>query len=198
MTKLTRELWLERGVRKLTSTFKAAGHTLPPVKVSCSWPGGRSGNKKGTIGQCWTRISSDAGINEIFISPRIADPVAALDVLSHELCHAIDDCKHGHRIQFARIVYSIGHVGKPTNTTAGPVLLKKLQHMASKLGPYPHAAVDFTIDDKGPKPSYLIKCVCDDAKGCGAVFRMTTSWIDRASEHDGLQCPVCGHSATAG
>ena len=41
MTKLTRELWLERGVRKLTQTFKAAGHTLPPVKVSCSWPGGR-------------------------------------------------------------------------------------------------------------------------------------------------------------
>ena len=195
MTKLTRELWLERGVRKLTQTFKAAGHTLPPVKVSCSWPGGRSA-KKGVIGQCWTRAASDAGINEIFISPRVADPVAALDVLSHELSHAVDDCKHGHRIQFARIVYSIGHIGKPTNTTAGPVLRKKLEHMASKLGPYPHAVVDFTVDDKGPKKTYLVKVTCTDEKDCGAIFRMTTSWIDRAGHE--LSCPVCQSMARAG
>ena len=36
----TRESWLEAGVAELTFVFEAVGFVLPPVRVSCSWPGG--------------------------------------------------------------------------------------------------------------------------------------------------------------
>lgn len=177
---MTREAWLEEGVKRLAPIFAAAGHPLPPVKVSCSWPGGGSAKKR--IGECWARKMSAAGINEIFISPRIADPVAALDILAHELVHAVDDCQNGHKAEFKAIGTAVGLEGKPTQMHAGEELKAKLAEMAKAIGTYPHSTLDLSSRKKAK--TYLLKCECMD---CDAVWRMTQSWTQMLT-----QCPCCG------
>lgn len=176
---MTREDYLNQGVAKLSHLFSGHGYELPPVNVSCSWPGG-SGNKNKTLGQCWPREASAAGINEIFISPTVDDSVKALDILAHELIHAIDDCEHGHRKEFTRIMRAIGLEGKPTATHAGERLHGELTKIVTTLGEYPHKKVT----PAGPKQkSRQLKAICND---CGAVWRMSNQWLQQVT-----CCPVC-------
>lgn len=181
-----RETWLQAGVAALAPIFKKAGYELPPVKVSCSWPGGGSARKR--LGECWARKNSAANINEIFISPVIADPVAALDTLAHELCHAVDDCKSGHKKPFEKIARAIGLEGKLTETRSGQALGDELRKIAAKLGTYPHATLN--LADRKKQSTRMIKVECKD---CGGVYRTTQKWIDEA-EHD-LCCPFCHSEA---
>ena len=115
---ITREQWLEAAVQAVAKANPSV--TLPPVKVSCSWPGGGSARKR--IGECWARKMSKAGINEIFISPKIADADRVVSILTHELAHAVDDCVHGHKAQFVAIGKSLGLVGKATQMELPPEL----------------------------------------------------------------------------
>ena len=179
-TNITREQWLEAGVKHLGAVFAEAGHLLPAVKVSCSWPGGGSAKKR--IGECWARRMSAANVNEIFISPRIAEPVDALDILAHELVHAVDDCVHGHKREFVAIGKAVGLTGKPTQMKAGADLRAKLEQIAAKIGPYPHSTLDLSSRKKAK--TYLLKCQCHE---CDAVWRMTASWAQML-----MQCPCCG------
>ena len=194
----TREQWLERGLRLIYErVFKAAGVTwdIDTVRVSCSWPGGGSSFKR--IGECWPRGMSSGGFSEIFISPKISHGIDALDILTHEMVHSSDDCKSGHKGHFVRVCKLIGLTkGKPKSASAGEELLVILKGIVEDLGVeldtiYPHARLDLSARKK--KATYLIKCTCLD-DGCGATWRMTQSWIDRASL-DGLKCPVCGGDA---
>jgi hypothetical protein len=176
----TREQWLEAGTEMVASVFEAAGLELPPVKVSCSWPGGGSARKR--VGECWSRNSSSSGINEIFISPLIAKPVVALDILVHELVHAYDDCQNGHKAAFIRIARQVGLEGKPTSCHAGPELLATLEIIAAELGTYPHTGMRL----RAPKSPVQgdIRCKCNS---CALVFRAAKKWADA-----GLVCPACG------
>lgn len=179
----TREAWLQRGATILTSTvFAAAGIDVPVVKTSCSWPGGGSARKR--IGECWAKRMSEAGVNEIFISPVIADPVQALDILTHELVHASDDCASGHGGEFVRRARKVGLEGKPTATVAGAALRAKLVEIADALGPYPHATLNLSARKK--QTTRMIKVECGD---CDGVFRTTQKWLDEATH--GLCCPFC-------
>lgn len=177
---MNREEYLIKATVELGYLFDRYGFELPAVNVSCSWPGGGSANQR--IGECWPRSLSAAGINEIFISPIIDDAVKALDILTHELIHAVDDCKHGHRKQFTQIMKKIGLEGKPTATHAGERLHGELVEIVEFLGDYPHAK----LTPPGPKQkSRQLKATCDD---CGAVWRMSRKWLDQA-----CCCPVCTH-----
>lgn len=175
---MTREDYLNKGVSKLSPLFKAQGYDLPEVRVSCSWPGGGSARKR--IGECWAQKASAAGVNEIFISPTVDDSIKALDILAHELIHAIDDCEHGHRKEFTRIMRAIGLEGKPTATVAGERLHGELVEIAATLGEYPHKK----LTPNGPKQkSRQLKASCND---CGAVWRMSAQWLVQVTV-----CPVC-------
>jgi hypothetical protein len=180
---MTREEWLEAGVRHLRINFDAAGHTLPPVKVSCSWPGGGSARKR--IGECWPTKMSAAKVNEIFISPMVADPVQALDILVHELCHAVDDCASGHKAPFVRIARSVGLEGKPTATHAGEALKISLQCIAKAIGEYPHRRLD--LSGRKKQTTRNLKHECPE---CGATWRMAAKWGKP------IACPVCAHDLT--
>lgn len=179
----TREAWLQRGATVIASRiFAAAGIEVPVVKTSCSWPGGGSARKR--IGECWARRMSEAGVNEIFISPVIADPVQALDILTHELVHASDDCASGHGGEFVRRARKVGLEGKPTATVAGAALRAKLVEIADALGPYPHATLN--LSGRKKQTTRMIKVECGD---CDGVFRTTQKWLDEATH--GLCCPFC-------
>lgn len=176
---LTREEYLREAAYHIGFIFQRyADVELPEFQVSCSWPGGGSANKR--IGECWPRSWSGAGINEIFISPMIEDSVRALDILCHELVHAVDDCKDGHGPIFTKMARAIGLEGKPTATHAGERLHAELREIVDQLGPYPHKKL--TNNGKKQK-NRQIKLQCSD---CGAIWRMSRTVAQQAST-----CPCC-------
>jgi hypothetical protein len=136
----TREAWLQAGVERIKLIFEARGHVVPPVRVSIGWSG--SGQRSTHIGECWSSKSSADQVNQIFIVPSLGDAVRVLDVLTHELVHAVDDCKHGHGKEFKAIALSVGLVGpKMRSASAGPALKARLTAIAAELGPFPHGAL---------------------------------------------------------
>lgn len=195
----TREEWLTAAAAHLGDMFAEIGEELPTVRVSVGWPGGR-GNKNSTIGQCWSKEASKDGVCQLFISPVIDDAERVLDVLSHELIHAIDNCESGHRGRFAKIAKAIGLNGPMTATTASDELKIKLAAVSLVLGDYPHAAIKTMITGpivpgapvptvpprtSGPKTqtTRMIKVEC--ASGSGYKVRMTRQWLTD------LGAPIC-------
>lgn len=186
----TREAWLLRACNALRPIFEEAGEEVPALRVSVGWPGGR-GKKDSVIGQCWSKASSADEVAALFISPVLVDPARILDVLAHEIIHAIDDCTSGHRGRFAKIAKAIGLTGPMTATTAGEALKVRLDEIAEALGDYPHAAMLKAAANSGPKTqgTRMLKVEC--AEGSGYVVRMTRKWID---EYGTPACPCHGES----
>ena len=140
---LTREAWLLFAVGHITPIFNEVGYTVPRIRVSCAVP---STAKRGSaVGQCWPTSRSADQVNEIFVSPVYADPVDVLDTLTHELVHAVDDCKNRHGKEFKTIALAVGLQGKMREASAGPALKERLSQIASvlisEIGHYPHATL---------------------------------------------------------
>lgn len=161
-------------------------HDMPPLRINCGWPKGvRGGRKHQVLGACYPRARSEDGHNEVFIAPTIADPVRALDVLVHEILHAIDDCKHGHKGPFPAMAAAVGLEGKPTCTKAGADLKELLTDIAAELGEFP--AAPMTDESYKPKQSTRMKKV--ECSNCGFTARTTRKWIEQLPEN--AQCPIC-------
>lgn len=181
----TREQWLEAAVIRVSRLFKNVGVELPPVRVSVGWPSkGGLASKARAIGQCWNSKSSEDGVSQIFISPLLGPE--GLAVLVHELIHAWDDCKSGHKGEFARVARAIGLVGKLTVTTPGDALAETLKKILAELGEYPHSPLIASEMDKQRKkqPTRMIKLEVVDC--CGYTVRTTLKWIEKGM-------PKCPH-----
>lgn len=156
-----REAWLEAAVKEVSKLFKAIDHEVPTVRVSVGWPGGR-GKKQGVIGQCFATTSATDKVAQIFVSPVVVDPLKALIVVAHELVHAVDDCKSGHKKDFIKIAGELGFTPKWTVATPETVtdeFKEKLEAIAEKLGTYPHAAI---APSERPvvQKTYQLKAIC--------------------------------------
>lgn len=173
--KVTREEWLTGAVDALRPLFEGIGVDLPPVRVSVGFPGGR-GNKASVIGQCWHGAAAKDGVAQVFISPVLGDSVRVLDVLAHELVHAVNfkQGKSGHGAAFGKVARALGLTGAMTATVAGEDLKAELEAIAANLGRYPHAAL--TNMPAVPKQTTrMLKVEC--AQGSGYIVRMTKLWI---------------------
>ena len=181
---LTREEWLVAATARLAELFVEIGETLPKTRVSVGWPGGR-GAKNAVIGQCWPSAASSDKVAQLFISPVLVDASRILDVLAHELVHAVDDCQSGHKGRFAKVAKALGLTGKMTATVAGEPLKARLDAIAADLGVYPHAALGAAQGAEGPKKqaARMLKVSC--AEGSGYIVRMTRTWIDEVGT------PIC-------
>ncbi len=182
----TREEWLVAAVAALTPLFEELDETVPAVRVSVGWPGG-NGRKNSVIGQCWATGASSDKVAQLFISPVLDDAVRVLDVLVHELVHAVDDCQSGHKGRFAKIAKALGLTGKMTATVAGDELKAKLEAIAEELGDYPHAAlVNPGQGADGPKKqtTRMLKTECPE--GSGYKVRITRQWLE---EYGAPICP---------
>jgi hypothetical protein len=158
----TREQWLEAAVKELTKLFVRLPEVkeVPKVRVSVGWPGGR-GKKANVIGQCFATSSTEDKIAQIFVSPVVADPLKALVVMAHELVHAIDDGKSGHKTGFIKIARELGFTPKWTIATPETItdeLKAELEEIAEKLGTYPHSAIRPTERPQTQK-TYMLKVV---------------------------------------
>ena len=111
----TREEWLNAAIVQIRPIFKAAGAELPKVQVSVGWPYKKTTK---TIGQCWSTKTSAGEIDRLYISRVLGDPVRVLDVLVHELVHAVDNVENGHGPAFRRLALKVGLAGPMKATTA--------------------------------------------------------------------------------
>ena len=193
VTDANRETWLVKAVDALRPMFAELDLTdkdgqvidtaLPPVRISVGFPGGRSAAK--VIGQCWSPAAATDEVAQLFVSPVLDDAVRVMDVLAHELIHAIDRCESGHKGKFAKIAKAFGLTGKMTATVVeeGSELKARLNAIINEIGPYPHAALSLGGATSGPKKqaTRMIKLECPVD---GYTVRTTQKWIE-------LGTPTC-------
>jgi hypothetical protein len=188
---ITREQWLSKATEELRALFKQHGEALPhEVRSSCGFPSkGALGNRNRTLGQCWSATASADSHAEIFISPTISDSSRVLDILAHELIHAIHP-GDGHGSKFGRTARAIGLEGKLTATTAGPEFLAWAGPVLERLGVYPHA--DLVPANAIKKQSTrMLKCLCTE---CGYIAYTSGKWL---AEMGAPHCPDHGEMTAA-
>lgn len=174
-----RESWFKAAVAALEQQlFKPAGYELPRLRVGVGWP---TGNRVKAWGQCFDAAISDDETYEIFVTPKVHDPIPILTILIHELCHTVAGIKAAHKKPFIEVMRAVGMSAPFTKSVADEELQAKLKVITTKLGPYPHAALN--IEKKGgQKGSRLLKVQCPK---CGYVARVTRKWLDE------LGAPLC-------
>lgn len=183
-THKTREAWLMAAVKAMTPWFaEVDGNDIPQVRISVGWS---KRAKSNAIGVCWHRECSADETNEILIVPTLDEPVRILDVVLHEMVHASDNGASKHSGYFRKTAVALGLEGKMTATVAGDELRERLTKLASKLGDYPHAALNPSAGTVGKQGTRMIKVACPD-ESCGYTVRTTMKWIQV-----GLPTCMCG------
>jgi hypothetical protein len=169
---VTREQWLGNFIAEIRPVF--TGHKFPlpdKIRVTCGFPSKHARSaKKRRIGEHWSPKASGDGTHEIFISPVIDDPVEAIGVLVHELCHAATD-GDGHQGRFPAAAKALLLDGKPTATVVGDRFKSEFGALIDSLGQYPHARLN--VNDKPKQATRLLKACCPD---CGYTIRVTQKW----------------------
>ena len=177
---MTREDWLNAALHgPIAELLAQAGTSVPAdCRVSVGFPGGGSARKR--IGECWPRARSADKVNEIFISPVLADKFKMLEVLVHEAVHASDDCKSGHKGHFARVARACDLQGKLTATHAGAGLSAMIRAWIETLPAMSHGAL--MLGGVKKQSTRMLKHECND---CGAIWRASARW-------EMVCCPCCG------
>jgi len=172
---LARQQWLEKATLACRKLFTAKGYTVPAnVRVSIGWPKG--GRKR--IGECWGDGSSSDKHHELFISPEITharNGARVLDVLAHELAHAVVGTREGHGKVFKRCALAIGLAGKMKATVAGPEFSAWASGVLKSIGPIPAGSLAQMERPEKKQSTRLLKCACVD---CGYTVRTTRKWIE--------------------
>lgn len=196
---MNREEWLGEAAKAVAPLFEREGKRLPEnLRFSIGFPGGKKGGK--AIGQCWDSRASADGVFEIFITPTLEEEdkdrgLRALDVLVHELVHAVVGLECGHKGAFAKLAKALGLEGKMTATKAGSQLTLALEEVIDSIGPIPHGKLNVGGGLRsGPKSqkNRHVKCECGV---CGYAVRTARKWIDEI----GLpHCPQHGEMELEG
>jgi hypothetical protein len=185
---MTREDWLQRASMALADKACMREADLP--RVSVGFPSTRAtATRNRALGQCWSTESTADARAQVFVSPVLADDVAVLAVLLHELGHV----KHpgcGHRGPFKRFMRLVGLEGKATATVPGAQCAAWLGKVAADLGPYPHAELKPGTGRK-KQGTRLLKVQC---RQCEAIARVTAQWAGS----DGETAPFCGYCGIEG
>lgn len=178
----TREQWLIEAVQKLRPLFFKQGYKVPKVRVSCGWPSSRGlSAKKPSIGECWDSKAADDKVHQIFLSPRLKNPLDSYGViptLAHEMAHAVVGLKNKHNSVFKKCIRSIGLEGKATSTFAGKEFIQNCKKLIAPLGSYPHSSINPSFRPSKKQTTRLVKCECGE---CGYNARVTRKWLEQGA-----------------
>lgn len=186
MNTMNREAWLELAIAKLRSElFAPQGHDFPEgIRVSVGFGFGRSKSSLSILGQYWPKGLASDGVPQVFITPALDDSARVLDVLVHELCHAVAP-EAGHGKVFKRIALSVGLTGKMRATVAGPELTERLNKLVTEIGPIPHAALTPGQKVAGAPKKQTTRLIPVECSACGYKARTTRTWLDS------IGAPLC-------
>jgi len=182
--------WIQQAVNSVVDLAASVGHEAPVIVVSF----GKGLTR--TLGHCYAREHSDRQIAHIIISSSLEDPVEILGILTHEIAHAIDNCRSGHRGAFRGVCRDLGLEGGGASkrqfsaTEWSPEGLMWAEMTVSELGPLEHDPIRpfERADDSGgtKRPgSRMLKVECPK---CGYLVRTTAS---RLAEFGAPICPRC-------
>ena len=163
MTHTTREAWLQAACTLVAPILDQGGVTaLSDVRVSCGWPArGALSMTRRSMGECWHGENNKDHLAHVFVSPCLEDACEVVGVLVHELIHASLPPKTGHKAAFARAAMACGLDGKPTATTVGDALAKRINaEILPALGSYPHQAIDRSARKPQRTRLLLWECAC--------------------------------------
>lgn len=170
---MNREEWLIKATNRLAEKIESNGAKMVEVRVSVGFPKASGRNSNSVIGQCFNGIATADGRPQIFISPVLDESARVLDVLLHELIHAVLPIGSGHGIAFKRLAVGCGLTGQMTATVASEELKAELAEIIAELGEYPHAKIDVTGAKK--QSTRMIKCECPN---CGYIAYTSRKWLD--------------------
>jgi hypothetical protein len=182
----TREAWLRAGTNELRGYFKSWEYELPEhIRFAIGFPS--TGRKGKRVGECWHSSASDDAAYEIFIRADLCEPEKVLAVLIKQLVHTLLPPDAGHGQLFKTAATRIGLEGPMREAQPGPLLKGKLQEVAEKLGPLPHAHLDIERQAMTTRGSVAIgvpkkqgiryrKAECVQ-KDCGFTVRVTASHV---------------------
>lgn len=163
---MNREEWLEKLVEYLRPHYLASEVPIPDrVRVSVGWPSQRGLSEKNrVVGQCWMIESTADAVNQIYISPLLAEGIQAAKTLAHELVHAALPTGSGHKKPFIAACKKAGLTdGPPKSVEPGPELTVKIEAMLAEMPPYPHAAITPKSADKKQTTRMLrLSCTGDE------------------------------------
>jgi hypothetical protein len=178
---MNRESYIGALATELRPLFHSNGATFPElIRYTCGWPSRGAGSRRKTLGQCFDASASKDGHFEIIIGMSLDDPMEVAHVLAHELCHAVVGTKHGHKGPFRKLALAIGLEGKMTSTMPGESFTRFTQPLLDRLGPYPHAELDYSSVKK--QATRMIKATCRE---CEYTARLTRKWLDAGGP------PIC-------
>jgi hypothetical protein len=182
----TREAWLRAAANELRPYFKSCGYELPEnIRFAIAFPS--TGRKGKRVGECWHSSTSADAAYEIFIRADLWKPDEVLAVLIKELVHTLLPPDAGHGQPFKTAAMRIGLEGPMRQAVPGPLLKERLQELAERLGPLPHAHLDIEQQPMTTRGSVAIdlpkkqgtryrKAECMD-KDCGFTVRVTASHV---------------------
>jgi hypothetical protein len=178
---INREEWLQRLVKKIRPWYE--GELPETIHLSIGFSS--KGIRSKTIGECWHKKASADEAPQVFIHPKLSNPIEVAAVVVHELIHACrPDAKHGK--EFKQVAVRLGLEGRMTATSASSDLKEKLGAIVEKIGPFPHPALTDGKFSSGPKQSTrLLKVSCPD---CGYLVRTTQKWLE-------IGLPLCPDGA---
>lgn len=139
-----REEWLHRAaIIADEHLFKQHNYKVPRVRYGVApLNESKRGAKHTTLGVCYNAKLSDDHTYEVWIDASVDDARTAFATMVHEIVHAVDELKNGHRAPFKKIAERVGLTGNMTATTMTDETWRDIKPLVDRLGPYPHAALN--------------------------------------------------------
>ena len=198
--KMNRETYLNLIIDKAEPIFAENDYNLKALRakimVACGYPPNtRIGAKFDTLGVHISPKASSIGKHEIFINPVVDDTYNVIDILLHELVHAVQTDLYpeskSHGKEFVSICKKVGMNGnrKYTQACAGKDLAITIQSWIKDIGNYPHGSINLKADRKKQSTRNL-KVECS-AMHCNNHFR--ASRLKILSYNTNI-CIACGGS----
>tara|TARA_B100000575_G_C23124478_1_gene651266 strand:+ start:131 stop:829 length:699 start_codon:yes stop_codon:yes gene_type:complete len=184
--------WLQDALPELQKrVFGPAKLEIPKrLRLNVGMMPGKAGAKNRTLGVCYkARVNN--GVNLITLN--IASPDAMetseriLDILCHEIIHAIDDCENGHGPVFKKMAEAIGLKGPMRSTTATPELTKTLAKVVKSIGAFPEKPI--TLTQRQDK-NRMLKLICEGTEDivCNHIIRASAQQIENIELNSCLCC----------
>ena len=163
-----RESWLHAAMPALKQLFGEQDYSVPEVRVSIGFPSRSAlGKKSRRIGECWADQAATDKVHHIFLSPVLLageTQTRVLDVLVHELVHAVVGIQNQHNAHFGKCARSVGLTGKMTATTANEELTARLEKIVNAIGPCPGGGINPSTLTREKQTTRMRKYVCPECK----------------------------------
>jgi hypothetical protein len=214
----TRESYIGAAVELMRPVFEARGQKLPAnIRATIAFTG--KGWKGKARGQCWSDAMAADGATEIMVCLRETDTKRIINILTHELCHAVqflnakEDGKpiakgagHGNTFRVVALAMDLEPTKKPTAKNpdrvvwdyalGGEAWATWAQPIIDALGVCPHAALAEAYAKKEAEAKQTTRMLKFTHEGCGAT-EDAGDYVWRASaksvaDKAKVWCPCCG------